>query len=316
MKKLVVAIATFRRPDGIAAALDVVEPQATELNSRLDGAASATVLVVDNDPEASARSAITARGTHYVHEPRPGIAAVRNRALREAEATGAEAIVFIDDDEVPEPDWLFELTSTYLRTNADAVAGKVITVIPEGTPDWVKQSNAFVRPVRSDGQSIPEAATNNLLLDLTTLRRLDIEFDEAFGLSGGSDSMLTLLLTTRGGVIRWAENAVVIEREDPTRFTRSWVLARFFRFGNTSARVRIALAGSTGKRIRVRLACFGQGLVRCVATGVLVLVGLLTRSLRRRAQAERQFARGAGLIAGAIGYTHDEYGRRRRQPGS
>ena len=47
-----------------------------------------SVLVVDNDPEAGARETCT--GYHpavrYVHEPRPGIAAARSRALREAHA--------------------------------------------------------------------------------------------------------------------------------------------------------------------------------------------------------------------------------------
>lgn len=310
MTRIVVAIATFRRPEGIAAALDVVEPQSAELAHRTAGTAAASVLVVDNDPDASARRLIEPRAARYVHEPRPGIAAVRNRALNEA--ADADAIVFIDDDEVPEPDWLFELVTAYLQTGADAVAGKVITIIPDDSPEWIKQSDGFVRPIRDDGQTIPEAATNNLLLDLSTLRRLGLEFDEAFGLSGGSDSMLTRQLTQRGGVIRWAEKAVVTEREDRSRLNRSWLLARIFRFGNTGARVQIALAGGAGRRFLVRLSCIGRGLVRCLTGGLLALLGLLTGSLKRRAHGERRFARGAGLIAGAVGYTHNEYGRRRR----
>ena len=69
-----------------------------------------------------------------------------------------------------------------------------------------------------------EAATNNLLLDLDGIRRLGLSFDERFGLTGGSDSMFTLQLTRRGGTIRWAEDAVVVEQEDPARLTRSWLL--------------------------------------------------------------------------------------------
>jgi len=311
MIDIVMAIPTFRRPEGIAAAVKASLPQVQALEADTGGRARARLIVVDNDPAGSARELIAALGVDYVHEPKPGIAAVRNRAI--AEAHDATAVVFIDDDEVPEPGWLRELTEQYLRTGADAVAGKVLTVFPDDTPAWVRASGAFIRPVRTDGQKMEEAASNNLLLDLEALRTRDIAFDERFGLTGGSDSMITRLLTRRGGTIRWAERAVVVEREDPQRFSRSWVLTRTFRFGNTSARVRIALAGdSLLGRTRARLSALGSGLARVVGGSARVVVGALTRSLRLRATGERTVARGAGLIAAAVGYAHDEYGRRRK----
>ncbi len=311
MIELVMAVPTFRRPQAIEAAVRASLPQVRGLEEATGGRVRATLLVVDNDPDASARELVEGLGVRYVHEPRPGIAAVRNRAI--AESGDATAVVFIDDDEVPEPGWLKALTEQYLATGADAVAGKVLTVFPDDTPAWVRASGAFIRPTRTDGQRIDEAASNNLLLDLGSLRRYGLRFDEAFGLTGGSDSMITRLLTSRGGTIRWAEKAVVVEREDPKRFTRDWVLVRTFRFGNTSARVRIALAGdSVTGRLRARAWALGAGITRCVAGGLRALTGLATRSLRLRAQGERTVARGVGLVAAAVGYAHDEYGRRRR----
>lgn len=308
---IVLAIPTYRRLPAIEAAVRASLPQVESLEAETGGDARATLLVVDNDPDASARDLITSLGARYVHEPRPGIAAVRNRAI--AEAGSADAIVFIDDDEVPQPQWLKELVKQYLRTGADAVAGKVLTIVPDDAEEWIQVSDAFVRPVRADGQVIPEAASNNLLLDLESLRRLQLAFDEEFGLTGGSDSMITRLLTKRGGVIRWAERAVVVEREDPQRFTRRWVLMRVFRFGNTSARVQIALAkGSALASIRARAWALGAGVSRFVGGSVRALFGIVTRSLRHRAFGERTAARGMGLIAASVGYAHDEYGRRRR----
>ena len=309
--EIVLAIPTYRRLPAIEAAVRACMPQVASLEADTAGRARASLLVVDNDPDASARDLIASLGVRYVHEPRPGIAAVRNRAI--AEAGRAHAIVFIDDDEVAEPRWLKELVEQYLRTGADAVAGKVLTVIPPDAEEWIQVSDAFVRPIRADGQTLPEAASNNLLLDLATLRRLDLSFDEEFGLTGGSDSMITRLLTRRGGVIRWAEHAVVVEQEDPQRFTRDWVLMRIFRFGNTSARVRIALAKKTVFGvIRARGWALLAGVARLLGGSARALFGIAIRSLRLRAHGERTAARGAGMIAAAVGYAHDEYGRRRR----
>ena len=100
----------------------------------------------------------------YVIEPRPGIAAVRNRAI--AECGDARAVLFIDDDEVPEPGWLRAMIGMYRSTGPTAVAGRVVTRFPDDVEPWVAASGAFIRPTRVHGQTMGEAATNNLLVDL------------------------------------------------------------------------------------------------------------------------------------------------------
>ena len=100
---VVVAVATFRRPDCLARVL----PQLVEQAASID--VDASVLVVDNDPEGGASgfvSGFDSSAVRYVHEPRPGISAARNRALDES-AT-ADALVFIDDDEEPETERLLK----------------------------------------------------------------------------------------------------------------------------------------------------------------------------------------------------------------
>ena len=157
-----------------------------------------------------------------------------------------------------------------------------------------------------------EAATNNLLLDLDGIRRLGLSFDERFGLTGGSDSMFTLQLTRRGGTIRWAEDAVVIEQENLARLTRSWRLMRVFRSGNTSARVRIALAPTAVGSLVERVLAFGRGAARVLGGSLRWAFGAVSGSLRHRVHGLRTVSRGLGMMAGSVGYAHDEYGRRRR----
>lgn len=309
-RELVVAIPTFHRAEALASALTAVSAQVDAENERPDAPLHCSILVVDNDPAGSGEQTARDHGARYVVEPRPGIAAVRNRAIAECESAGA--LLFIDDDEVPEPGWLRAMIEMYATTRPTAVAGRVITRLPEQVDPWISEGRAFDRPVRKDGQEMPEAATNNLLLDLRELRRLGVAFDERFGLTGGSDSMFTLQLTRRGGTIRWAEGAVVVEQEDSQRFTREWMMRRIFRFGNTSARVRIALAETPVRRLLVRLLALARGGARVVVGGLRWVVGVLSRSLRHRSHGMRTVSRGLGMMAGAIGYAYDEYGRRRR----
>jgi glycosyltransferase involved in cell wall biosynthesis len=306
---LVIAIPTFRRPDALATALSAVRQQVDAANHAPDPPMRCSILVVDNDPAGSGEPIAAKHAVQYVLEPRPGIAAVRNRAI--AECDGARALLFIDDDEVPEAGWLRAMVGMYRSTGPTAVAGRVVTRFPADVEPWVDASGAFVRPTRVHGQTMREAATNNLLLDLDGVRRLGLSFDERFGLTGGSDSMFTLQLTRRGGSIRWAEDAVVIEQEDPKRFVRSWVLMRTFRYGNASARVRIALAPPGFRRLVARLLALGRGGARVLGGGARWGFGALSGSLPHRARGLRTASRGLGMMTAAIGYAHDEYRRRR-----
>lgn len=290
--KVRIAIPTFHRPDGLSEALHAVLGQVAGLEPTL---ADVDVLVIDNDPAGSARAVCAALGVGYVVEPHPGIAAVRNRALDESEAS--DALVFIDDDEVPCPGWLEALIRRFVESGAQGVAGKVLTPFPEGVSEWVAQSGAFRRPERTDGETMREAATNNLILDLHAVRRSGLRFDERFGLSGGSDSLFTRAFTRWGARIVWAERAVVVEREDPERLNRDWVMQRTFRLGNTMSRVALVLARSGPERVAVR--------------SRMLVAGRMMRSLALRGRGERQASRGRGMVAGALGHVHDEYALRR-----
>jgi succinoglycan biosynthesis protein ExoM len=311
---VVVAIATFRRPEAIVAAVGSVTVQTQALNADAAADVSARILVIDNDPDASARAAVASfDGVDYVHEPSPGIAAVRNRAITESRRY--DALVFLDDDELATEGWLQTMIAIHRGSGADCVAGRVQTNFPADTDPWVRASGAFVRPIRADGAVLKEAASNNLLLDLRSVERLGLRFDEAFGLTGGSDSMFTRQLTSRGGVIRWAQHALVIEIEEPLRFRRAWVLMRAFRFGNTATRVDIALAHTPSARLGARIASGLRGLTRIVGGCVRALWGVLSASVRHRAHGARTIYRGAGMLAGAFGLAFNEYGRRRKRMG-
>ena len=295
---------TYRRPGDLRLAL----PAVLEHVEALPGA---ELVVVDNDTEPSARSVVeeyaASHPVRYAHEPRPGIAAARNRGLDET--SQADVVVFIDDDERPQPGWLTALLDTYRSTGATGVAGRVVSTFDGPVDPWIVAGGFFDRLRRPTGAPVPVVATNNLLLDARTIRDWGLRFDETFGLSGGSDTVFGLEVLQRGGSLVWCDEAVVVDVVPPGRLTRSWVLRRAFRSGNTASRA--AAHVRPGAAVRVRTGMAGRGVVRLAGGAARLAAGALQRDARLRARGARTAARGAGMLLGSLGYVYSEY---RRQP--
>jgi succinoglycan biosynthesis protein ExoM len=303
--RVVVGLPTFCRPEALRRILPLLVHEVEGLRG-----ATASLVVVDNDPDGSARDVVApfgGDGVRYVHEPRPGISAARNRAIAEAE--GADAIAFIDDDEVPQPGWLQALTDGWRQWGCAAVTGPVAFIF-EGPADvWVRASGVFERKIRVTGAENPGASSANLLLDLRTLDRLGIRFDERFGLSGGSDTMLAHTLKSRSERIRWCQEAEVSEYVPAERSTRAWVFRRTMRTSNTYGRVKIALAAGSAKRGRVRAEITARALVRIVRGAASRLVGRLRGDDARDARGAMDVASGLGLLMSVVDVVRYEYQR-------
>lgn len=309
--RTVVGALTYKRPDDLRAALPMLVEQAALLDP------PAQVLVVDNDPEGGARDVVedlarrsAADGgpvVRYAHEPEPGIAAARNRAFDEC--ADADVLVFIDDDERPVPTWLRLLVDTYLLDRPEAVVGPVVSEYEQEPDAWVTAGRFFDRRRLPTGTVTDVAATNNLLLDLHRVRALGLRFDERFGLSGGSDQLLTRQLAQAGGRLVWCDEAVVVDVVPPDRVTRRWVLARAYRNGNTWGRTSVVLADGALGRTVARARITGQGLVRAAGGAARLAFGTVTGSLAHQAKGRRTYARGTGMIAGAYGTVYVEYAR-------
>lgn len=315
-QNVVVGMATFRRPELLAGLLPKVLDQIEHAAGTSGMPSQYRVVVVDNDPDESARDvadAVQDSRIRYAPEPRPGISSARNRLLDEAQ--DADVLVLLDDDETPHAGWLVHLLNTYLEHGADAVSGPVHAVFDGGEDPWVTAGEYYLGQRREGvrtGTVLRRAATNNLLLDMERVRMLGLRFDERFGLTGGEDSLFTGQLTAAGGRIVHCAEAVVDDLVPRDRNTRSFNLARRRAQAATHVRVEQNLATSRGDRAAnaARWLIVGSG--QLVKGTVLAVAGRVAGDLRRQAQGESRVASGLGVLGGCMGVVSAPYAKARR----
>lgn len=302
---VVIAVLTYKRPEDIRRIVPLLVEQSESVNP------PAAVLVVDNDPHGGAEQDVVeaAAGNplvRYVHEPTPGIAAARNRALDESQ--DRRFLVFIDDDETPTEDWLTLLLETQRHHDAQAVVGRVVSDFEAPLTAWVEAGRFFDRRTLPTGTPVEVGATNNLLLDLEWTEQRGLRFDNFFGVTGGSDTLFTRQFTDAGGLMVWQDEAFVVDRVPAQRTTAKWVLQRAYRSGNGWSRVALYLRGP-GAHVGLRAQLIVKGAVRVAGGALRTLVGTLRREQGTQAKGVRTVARGAGFVMGALGQHYSEYKR-------
>lgn len=264
-----VCICTFRRPEQLQALLTRLGQQ-----QPVPGLPHCEIVVVDNDPAHSARPVLQTLATQlplrYVHLPQANISAARNAAIRLAQG---QWLAWIDDDELPEPNWLFELAQTQRTHAADVVFAPVLPVYPAQISPWLRTGGYYERPRFATGTviGISDARSGNVWIRAQALADLPGPFDTAFGTTGGEDSLLFRQLQARGLKFIWCDSAPVHEALPPDRAQPRWLLQRSYRVGQIWMRCELhALQGAS----RIRRA-WGLGLRAGVQLGVaLVLAGL------------------------------------------
>jgi len=189
------------------------------------------------------------------------------------------------------------------------VVGPVVSSFTVPLDAWVSAGGFFTRRRMATGSAVTVAATNNLLLDVRSLREAGIRFDERLGLSGGSDTLFSRSLVAAAGPLVWCDEAVVTDVVPAARSTRDWVLRRQLRSGNSWSRTALMLADSPAARLRLRLRLTAMGAVRLAGGPASWLLGIATRSVRRRAVGAKATARGLGILMGAYGFNYIEYRR-------
>ena len=273
MRRVDIGVCTHRRPalaDCLRSLDALVVPEGLDVR----------VIVADNDGTPSARplfDAWAARSPHralYLHAPAHNISVARNAIL---DAARGERLAFLDDDETVDEGWLAALWGSMEETGAAAVLGPVRSVFDPDVPTWMRSGGFHdTLPVRVGGV-IRTGYTCNVLLDTAAASLRDRRFDPALGRSGGEDTQFLGAAHAAGGVIEYAERALVWERVPTERATMGWLLRRRYRFGQTHGRL-LARRGAAKRATALPVA-----LAKLGACGALAVLALASPIGRRRA---------------------------------
>jgi len=200
------------------------------------------LLIVDNastddTPEIAARLAATNPRLTVYREEQLGISAARNAALKKARG---EFVLFLDDDETAEPDWL----ATYQRFLSAPPSGKIAavggTVLNEfeiALPKWANASATF------DHGNAPKCLPHrgSLYGGNAAYRReaaLAVRmFDTQLG--RGEDSDLMLRLQEAGHEIWWLPGAAIRHFIPAFRMKYRWMMRGRFNDGRSIALQRL-----------------------------------------------------------------------------
>jgi GT2 family glycosyltransferase len=268
------------------------------------------VVVIDNDPEGSARELCeSARewfpfDLHYAIEKRRGIPQARNAALAVA-MPFADFVVFTDDDAEPDAGWLAELLRVQGLYQADVVGGPSRPRFFEKPPSWIQEGGFLDAEQRVTGTLMDTAATGNVLVRCEVLQKMDRLFDERFSLHGGTDTEFFRRVAGAGHCMVWAQDAIVYECFPASRMTLRWLLTRTYRISNGRGGLALRkLEGLTGAKV------FTNGL-KCLARGgvYLAIAIALRQGVVAQVHALLKLASGVGWLTGLMGLRYREYAR-------
>jgi GT2 family glycosyltransferase len=227
---LQISICTYQRPIMLQACLESIA------RLELPTDAFTTVVVIDNTAQRSAEPIVTGLQKtfpvplHYDCEPRRGISMARNRAMDAAKHRKADHILFLDDDEQADRNWLISLCDFARSTGWEAIIhGQVIADLPPDTPSYL--ARYFQTEPFPTGSKLKICATNNVMIPMDVVNRFGLRFDERFGLTGGEDTAFFLEAVSRGAVIFQCNEARVCETIPKSKATLSWLSRRQCRNG-------------------------------------------------------------------------------------
>ncbi len=228
---LSVILLTFQRPDGLKTALQSLERQDfTGLDHE--------VIVVDNDPNASAKGFVTKftstseLNVKYYNDPNPGVANARNTALKAAKG---RYLAFLDDDQEALENWLQNYVKTSQKYGAALVFGPTIAQVNSNS----KYQSSYKAYFSRFGEGLETGLIDdffgcgNSLMDTHLCELPSPPFDPDTNETGGEDDLLYTALIAQGIKIAWSKNAKANEYIPQDRSSPSYIKKRSFAFGQS-----------------------------------------------------------------------------------
>ena len=227
-----VCICTFQRIELLPRLLNRILEQQT------NGTFTISCVVIDNDKNRSSEKVVRAfqdlQKLEFIYdcESERNFAVVRNRAIQKSLG---DFIAFIDDDEVPEKNWLLKLLQTCDQFNCDGTLGPVRPYFENQPPRWLDRSGLCHRPVHPTGMILnwQQTRSGNCLLKRNIFFENGIRFDPAYR-TGGEDVDFFKRAIAAGKKFIWCEEAPAYELVPLERMRMTYYLRRALLQGTIS----------------------------------------------------------------------------------
>ncbi|MEL6520628.1 MAG: glycosyltransferase [Pseudomonadota bacterium] len=222
MTEVTVGICTFRRSSLHTTIESVV-------NQSLPSGVNVRVVVADNDETAQLEESLATLAQRlsldltYVHAPARNISIARNACL---EAADKSLLLFIDDDEIAEPDWVAKHLEAFEHSKASVVFGPAHAIYPDTAPDWMRENSFHSNIPTRNGDVVETGFSSNVLIDLRDDRVRTERFSPDYGRTGGEDVDYFFRLHRKGVLMDIALDAAVREPVAPKRMSFQWLLRR------------------------------------------------------------------------------------------
>jgi glycosyltransferase involved in cell wall biosynthesis len=218
------------------------------------------LLVIDNGstdgtPALLARAEWHPAGVlvRVVREERLGLSNARNRALREARG---EYLLFMDDDETPDPEWLCAYERAMEAFEPDALGGRIEVFFEDGVrPRWLQDELLGFLGKLDHGEARWLDAPGTPIFGGNFAFRRGVfdtigDFDARLGRMGkanigGEDTEIYRRLLAHGCRVRWVPQAIIHHRIQTPKLRRGYFLDLHFRQGRTEGSAK----RGSGRRI-------------------------------------------------------------------
>ena len=296
--EIVVGVCTFRRNDQLSVLLETL----AAVSRQQSGRRRIMILVVDDDPAGGARAVVDRLAASsdgrmlYRHAGSGNLSIARNTVIEEGIERG-EWLALIDDDCLPDPDWLEHLIDVQVRTRSDMVTGHVVYRARPGAARWLMNEPFCDFTAYEDGGEPAYGNTANVLLSSAFLKSSGVRFRPTLGLTGGEDMTFYADARSHGASLRYSARSIVYEDLTRSRERLAYHLHRQFWLGNNMVVINRHTRNESMLRLLLR------GAKRIVTSLVLPVL-----RYRRGQPAQVRWAvayalQGLGLVLGVLGVT-------------
>ncbi|MGE1008027.1 glycosyltransferase [Bacillus cereus] len=237
-QKLTIAICTFNRVNLLVETIQSL--------SNLKNISDAQVIIVDNNSTDSTKGQVEelirdlSYDLEYVNEKRQGLSYARNAAIQKA---NCEYIAFLDDDAIPDSEWINTIISAFEEDDTlYAIGGKIIPKFETSRPDWLVKGLEYSYTIVDLGANKQQYSSQLYPFGANMAFRTSVfdkyAFPNHLGRKGttlisGEETWLFSKFEEEQWDYCYIPDMIVEHFVPKERLTKKWVLERFYFQGVT-----------------------------------------------------------------------------------